>query len=363
MAITNSGRLFDVTMRLALFVEGIRIEQQREFRAVLAAVEEDVRKLLGQVKYQTLDGLTKAELNKLLVALRKSQLKVYTAYTEKFIASLEEFMRVRSDVTAMAYASVKYSFDNKPKQFGEVEAYEYIERENKALPIIPIFGLAAILPSGKPSLWSTIKNAPIPANGTLLIPFIQTFAKSAQASVENTVRRAWANKQTVAATIDEIAGAKTRQGNSTQLAKVQAQANAVIDTALGHVDQISLAAIVSAIFEWYEWLSVIDGHTTPFCIRTDGKIFKYGEGPLPPAHYRCRSTTMPLASRFDDFDTPTLYAWLKGQPREIQLEFLPEAAVSALNDGRLKAKDFATTAVGKPLQINGLKAKLKTILT
>ena len=371
MAIRDSGLLFDVTTRLALFVENIKLGQMAEFNSVLSAVDEELRKLLGRVNYKTLDGLSKAELNKLLVALRRSQLRIYSAYTEKLIKSLQEFMQLRLDVSAVAYGSLKWNFQHLPgdepftqanfKQLDEESAYAFIAAQSERETFVPLFGLASILSAGK--LWSTIKNAPIPANGLYMLPFIQTFARSAQASTENVIRRAYANRQTVAETLAELTGQRTVQGHSTQLAKIRNQANAVIETAFAHVDQISGAAIVSAIFARYQWVSVIDGHTTQFCIDHDGRVFRYGAGPIPPAHYKCRSITVPLASMFDDFKPPTLYAWLRRQPRSVQAEFVGKEAAALLSSGQLSSKDFANLVVGVPMKLNQFKSKLGLILS
>lgn len=363
MSLTQSDLLFDVTTRLALFVENIKLAQMQEFRQVLTAIDEDLRKLLGRVQYKTLDGLTKAQLNTLILQLRKSQLRVYNAYTEKLLKTFEAFMQLRLEVGAIAYASLNSSFSTgELEEFSEAKAFEYIEEQSKLLPFAPLFGLAAILPSGKTSLWSTIKNAPIPANGLYLIPFVQTFAKSAQANVENTIRKGYANRLSVDEVLAELNGARTVQGNSTVFAKIATQANAVLDTAFAHVDQISSQAITSAIHSRYQWLSVIDNSTTEFCRRHDEKIFRYGAGPVPPAHYRCRSITVPLAAVIGDFSPPTLYAWLKRQSLQFLKEFLGHDVAVALKSGELKAKDFANVVIGKPLQMNRLKSKIGLIL-
>lgn len=364
MALTESGRLFDITTRLALFVENVKLGQMQEFNAVLTAVEEELRKLFARINYKTLDGLSKAELNRLLLSLRKSQLRIYSAYIEKLIASLQQFMQIRLDVSAVAYGSLKNGFaTGKFEQFDEEQAYKYVEEQSSFLPFAPLFGLAAILPSGSKSLWSSIKNAPIPANGLYLLPFIQTFARSAQASVENTIRKAYANRQTVAETLAELTAPRTAQGFSSQLAKIHNQANAVIETSFAHVDQISASAIVSAIYSRYMWLSVIDGNTTQYCRDHDGRIFRYGAGPIPPAHYKCRSITVPLASRFDDFSPPTLYAWLKRQPVAVSAQFVGKDAAALISSGQISSKDFANLIVGVPMKLNQFKSKIGLILS
>lgn len=368
----DNERLFDITTRLALFVEGIKLWQMAEFNAVLAAVDEELRRLLGRVEVKTMDGLSKAELNRLLLSLRRAQSQVYTAYTAKLIGSLEQFMRVRLDVGAIAYASAKFSFLANPGDepftqdtfttLSEAKAYAFIESQSEKETFAPLFGLGAILGGGA-GLWSTIKNAPIPANGSLLLPFVQTFARSAQASVENTVRKAYANRQSVAETLAEISGKRTAQGNSTQFAKIKAQADAVIETAFAHVDQISSQAIVSALFARYQWLSVIDGSTTTVCRERDEKIFRYGQGPVPPAHYKCRSITVPLASLFGDFKPPTLYAWLKRQPHSVLVDIVGKTVADLFKSGDMTAKEFGRLTIGSPSPINQFKSKLALILS
>ena len=137
MALTESGRLFDITTRLALFVENVKLGQMQEFNAVLTAVEEELRKLFARINYKTLDGLSKAELNRLLLSLRKSQLRIYSAYIEKLIASLQQFMQIRLDVSAVAYGSLKNGFaTGKFEQFDEEQAYKYVEEQSSFLPFV-----------------------------------------------------------------------------------------------------------------------------------------------------------------------------------------------------------------------------------
>src|SRR5690349_6325276 len=105
MSKRDNEKLYDITLALALFVENIKIGQLLEFNAVLKDVDLELRKTLGQVKTKKLDGLTKAELSKLILTLRKAQLRIYSAYTEKLIRNRQAFMKMRLDVGAIAYGS------------------------------------------------------------------------------------------------------------------------------------------------------------------------------------------------------------------------------------------------------------------
>jgi SPP1 gp7 family putative phage head morphogenesis protein len=43
-----------------------------------------------------------------------------------------------------------------------------------------------------------------------------------------------------------------------------------------------------------EWVSTLDSRTSPICQARDGKVYDVNDGPRPPAHWNCRSTTVPV---------------------------------------------------------------------
>ena len=51
----------------------------------------------------------------------------------------------------------------------------------------------------------------------------------------------------------------------------------------------------------YQYAAILDTRTTPECRRLDGKVFPVSDTiHLPPQHYRCRSTTIPVPKKWDD---------------------------------------------------------------
>jgi SPP1 gp7 family putative phage head morphogenesis protein len=48
------------------------------------------------------------------------------------------------------------------------------------------------------------------------------------------------------------------------------------------------------IIKNYQWVATLDTRTTLICINLDGQVFPVGKGPKPPAHFNCRSTTVPI---------------------------------------------------------------------
>lgn len=49
----------------------------------------------------------------------------------------------------------------------------------------------------------------------------------------------------------------------------------------------------SDIVDGYQWIATLDSRTTLICGARDNKIYKINMGPMPPAHWGCRSTTIP----------------------------------------------------------------------
>jgi SPP1 gp7 family putative phage head morphogenesis protein len=93
----------------------------------------------------------------------------------------------------------------------------------------------------------------------------------------------------------------------------------------------------------YRYLATLDSRTSAICRSLDGKEFKYGEGPLPPVHFNCRSTTIPIidyralglrppeevigparrAAEGGQVSADTNYGqWLQRQSKEYQAEVL-----------------------------------------
>lgn len=363
MALSDNKRLYDIATRLAVYTEGVKVYQSRQFSFVLRDVNEVLKKLLGRVRYKTLDGLSKAQLNKLVLELRESQSKIYTAYTEQVIEQLKKFMAADLEVNRRAWVTgyIELDGDESDEIISDEDAIQFL-LDNPNADSNPLFGIAAIT-GGDERIWSQVVNSPIPANGLYLLPFIKTFTTSAQAGVESLIRKAWANRWTVEETLRELTGEDgQRQGTPSQLARVNQQATSVIHTATAHVAAIVSAGVMSAVFGRYAWYSVMDGNTTEICRSRNRKIYRFGEGPLPPAHIRCRSHTAPIILG-SDLAEETFYTWLARQPIDVQDDILGEDGGAAIRGGDLKASDIPKYESDKPLSYDEFRRKIKEVLS
>ncbi|QBZ71750.1 hypothetical protein [Pseudomonas phage KP1] len=362
MALADIKRLYDISVRLAIYTEGVKTYHARQFDATLREVDEELKKLLGRITYRTLDGLSKAQLNRLIVELRESQSQIYSRYTQTLLDQLKAFMAADLEVNRRVWVSAyKEKEDELEEEIGDKEATKFLLLHDK-INQSPLYGVAAIT-GNNDRLWSQITNTPIPANGLYLLPFIKTFSSSAQAGVENIIRKAWANRLTVEETIKELIGATGQvQGTPSQLARIKQQATAVVHTATAHVAAITTAAVSSAVFSYYGWYSVMDSNTTEICTRRNLQRFRYGNGPLPPAHILCRSHIAPVLN-IGDLIEETFYTWVRRQPAPVQDYSLGEEDAVNLRNGKLKSKDLTKFKSAAPLTLNQFRKAIKEILS
>ena len=98
-------------------------------------------------------------------------------------------------------------------------------------------------------------------------------------------------------------------------------------------------------------MSVLDSHTSAICRGRSNNIYVVNEGPLPPAHYRCRSITVFFTQ---GMEIPQSYSeWLKRQPRKVVEDILGKAKAAMFLSGKLPLNKF-TVPSGRELSIEEL---------
>lgn len=188
-------------------------------------------------------------------------------------------------------------------------------------------------------------------------------------------------------TIDEIA-LSVRKGNIHNITRNQSKSLVVtaITSVTAQTDQAIYKANEKAIIGW-QYVAVLDARTTPLCAHRDGTIYPPDDKVhLPPAHFHCRSTTIPVFKNWADIAklegvaqvrkrnieklTPKQIAfydgltpsresyntWLARQSKETQLKHLGDyQKVELLRSGELTVDKF-TNPEGNSIGIKELRA-------
>ena len=95
-----------------------------------------------------------------------------------------------------------------------------------------------------------------------------------------------------AKTVGQIAAAG---GQLTQVA--DNQIIALVRTSINQVANAASQQVYEGnqdITKKYRYIATLDTRTSAICRALDGREFEYGKGPMPPQHFNCRSTTVPV---------------------------------------------------------------------
>ena len=84
-------------------------------------------------------------------------------------------------------------------------------------------------------------------------------------------------------------GQSTAVANNQVMALVRTSINQVANTASQQVYEAN-----QDITSKYRYVATLDSRTSSICQALDGREFPYGQGPMPPQHFNCRSTTVPV---------------------------------------------------------------------
>jgi SPP1 gp7 family putative phage head morphogenesis protein len=347
----ENQRLLDMLFRHQLYLEGVKSSFAGQYTIVLKELYDAFAKYFGQMRYTSMDQFTKRELADFIRLFQKEQQRFYSIYTEQLIKALKQFLAADLEVTQAIYESTvvkRYQIPDSPKP----------EDDNA----VSIYGDAAIsgTKEGTVKLWAAISNDPVPASGRLFPKEITDFINNTGYAIASTLRKGYANAWTGQEALLAMIGSSSRNFNDGLFAKFSNQNIALINTVIQHVSSATQGAIGSSYTSKYEWVAVLDNRTTEICWNRNGTIYVYGEGPLPPAHYNCRSKAIALLPGMTGFDIPTSYVeWLKGQTDLFQNDLLGEAKAAQLRNGSLDLKQIGSI---KPLSIPQFVSKIPYIL-
>ena len=174
-----------------------------------------------------------------------------------------------------------------------------------------------------------------------------------------------------AKTVGQIAAAG---GQLTQVA--DNQIIALVRTSINQVANAASQQVYEGnqdITKKYRYIATLDTRTSAICRALDGREFEYGKGPMPPQHFNCRSTTVPVID-YKALDIPpppegkrasmdgpvpgneTYGQWLAKQPRTTQADALGPGKVAYFN--RLAKKYGPTDAMAKLVRDDGSELTL-----
>lgn len=135
--------------------------------------------------------------------------------------------------------------------------------------------------------------------------------------------------------VARVLGTAAGRGRDGVTGLTRRQADAVVRTATNAIANAAREEVWAAnadLLEGVQWVSVLDGRTSAICRSRDGMVFPVGQGPRPPAHWRCRSV---MVAAFDaEAIVPTRpFVRDARTRREREIDFRAQAKAAAGAEG------------------------------
>lgn len=257
-------------------------------------------------------------------------------YTEARLAALKQQVENLIDAVhqqELAPALVK-SAEDAAVLAGEVE----VDAFKRILPA----GLDVTTPNlGVLQKAATLK----PFNGAVLGDWISDLR-------QNDLKRTWRTilddivaGETTDRIIRDVVGSRSLRYKDGVREVTRRGAQALVRTSINHATNQGRQQVWEKnddLVKGVKWVATLDTKTTPVCRDRDGDVYAVDDGPRPPAHPNCRSTTVSVLKSwrelgFDVDELPagtrasmdgqvpagtTYYQWLAKQSKERQIEVL-----------------------------------------
>lgn len=256
--------------------------ESRTFIQKISWVIDEVKLLFATLDNDWLKSANKTEIRALIKAVHKLQDKAYGEATSKYLVNGLKVFTYSALHTAHFLARIS-TVKAKP-----AKAYK------KAL------------------------ERPLYASGDSLKEHFKRLVIYEKQRLAKLVRQAWARNSKVDELTTSITGTKQKKHRDGYAHKAKQTAVATIDTATQHIQQdAKLQTMQESGIERYQIVATLDLRTTQICRDLDHKIYYVGEGILPPFHYNCRTTVVPVLD--DDF------SWLSaGRMRASKDGYVPD---------------------------------------
>ena len=317
----------DLAIKRQAILERVKSGQVADFAAEIKAVERLIRQTLGGLESEVSE-LSRTRLNEFLAQLQRDQAAIFVVASETFTSSL-------ADIAAISMAQ------------------EIIDLERT----VDVRG-TLLDDFTKKDIWSRVRVRPMTTDGQLLEPWLKDFSRNEVRRVNNAIRSGAARGVTNRELVRSIIGTKSKNYQNGIMQISRRNASTVVRTSVQHVASAARHETWQAnrdVIDRYKWVSTLDSVTSNICRTLDGQEYEFGEGPLPPVHPNCRSTTIPILDKKYDFlgksrtrsaeDGPTsanvsYYDWLLKQPASVQDEVLGKTRGKLFRGGGMSAERF-----------------------
>lgn len=366
---TNFGEaVHDSTIRRQIFLERFKTSTVKKLMEHLDDVDLDIIDRLRSME----DSRSRSRLEAVLKSVRDIQKKAMEELANRTGEQAEEFAREEMGfVTRSLNAALPESI---------AVAVQFIQPSEDILFVSAEKAYRNHLVQGK-----TVKE------------WIDGLSAADGARFEQAVRIGFTEGQSIDSIVRRVSGSRSMAFRDGVRRLTRVQAESIVRTTVQAASTAARERVYaenSPLIEQVRWVSTLDGRTTPICRALDDNVFPIDDGPRPPVHIRCRSTTIPEMRSFRDMgldrdeppkamrpyvrskqrlkDIPkedrdllvgrvkggTSYdTWLRRQPKAFQEDVMGVSKAKLFRDGGLKMEKFVDIKSGHEFTLNELRRR------
>jgi len=245
--------------------------------------------------------------------------------------------------------------------------------------VLPLEGVSFNIPSAQ-MLKAAVFDAPV--NGLTMKDWFKGMEENLYLSVKKQISIGLAQGETVPQMVRRLRGTKAAKFKDGVFATTKHRAEALVRTSTNHVSTRAREATYAEnddVIKEIQLVATLDSRTSDICMGYDGRTFPINEGPRPPFHFNCRTTTVPVtkswselagldikeppskaqrASMTGEVPAKTTYgSWLKNQSKAIQDEAIGPARAALFRARKIGVKDL-TNKFGRSLSLTELHAMI-----
>ena len=303
----------DMALRDAIYFEAVKEYEADEASSFTDEAIAVLLALLLRRGYTSFAEITKRDMNALIVDARKALNAQLEKGSETFLARMQNILAYTLPVTLAVYA--KATRKAIPKEF-------------------------AATATNLKRLWASIVKDPIPAAGVSMGEMVKDLGRALVTQMSVALKRAYADNWTLTDLTNFLKGTPAKNFKDGALNKLSNQAKTVARTSMAQIKSWLSYNVGRVFYPTYQWISTIDSVTTDVCRSRHLRIYEYGTGPRPPAHFNCRSIIVGMVGDLSNMVPRSYWDWIRSQPGAFLRDVLLPGQAAAINDGTARAPEF-----------------------
>lgn len=275
-------------------------------------------------------------------------------------------------VNAAAYLQVRQALET---ELRDLVAYESQYQYQLFTSMLPVqVSVAAI---SVDQVYSAALSRPM--QNRLLKEWAASIEADKMTRIRDALRMGYVEGETISQMVQRIRGTKAKGYEDGIIQIDRRNAQAVVRTATSHVSNFTRQRFYEenqSLIKGWMFLATLDSRVTITCASLSGKVFPIGQGPMPPRHFGCRSTSTPVIKSWKDLSIDleeisastrssmdgqvpediTFTNWLRGKDAKVQDDILGTTRGKLFRANKIEVDRF-TDKKGKVLTLDDLRKK------